>query len=395
MPPIIAARAVAAGYGEIAVARGLELEVNRGEVVALLGPNGAGKTTVLSTLAGELEPLAGQVFWNGKRTIAPLHVRAKAGMRFVTEERSVFMGLTAGENLRLGGGSPEKALELFPELEPLLRRKAGLLSGGEQQMLTLARALSSDPDLLLADELSLGLAPRVVTRLLQAVRQAAERGVAVLLVEQQVRHALEVADRGYVMRRGRIVMSGTAGELLAQMGEIQASYLAGTDTDAAADAAAGDTAAVTDAAMAAPDARTARPRTPASPRERVHRAVFYALCALGAVVSLFLASVEVGKTPPIEIGKERSTRTGLLSTVQVDVKNVTREPQCPEIRVAARTVDDTDLEEQVASPVNDQAAIPPGLTATYRAEFTGLTEEEYAEKLRDFVAYAFAMGECP
>jgi branched-chain amino acid transport system ATP-binding protein len=134
-------------------------------------------------------------------------------LSFVTEERSVTMGLTTDENLRIAGGDRDHAIGLFPELEARLHLRAGLLSGGEQQMLALARALSRRPKLLLADELSLGLGPLVVERLLHAVRAAADSGVAVLLVEQHVRKALSYADRGYVMQRGRIVTAGAAAEL--------------------------------------------------------------------------------------------------------------------------------------------------------------------------------------
>jgi branched-chain amino acid transport system ATP-binding protein len=149
-------------------------------------------------------------------------------LSYVTEERSVFRGLSLVDNLRCGGVPVERALALFPELEKRLTVKGGFLSGGEQQMLTLARALGRQPRLLLADELSLGLAPLVVSRLLNAVREAAQRdGCGVLLVEQHARKALQYADRVYVMARGRIEMDLTAREARARIGDIEESYLAG------------------------------------------------------------------------------------------------------------------------------------------------------------------------
>jgi branched-chain amino acid transport system ATP-binding protein len=222
---LLRARGMSAGYHKHPVVEGVDLEVHPGEIVALLGPNGAGKTTTLLALAGELTPLAGEVSFRGERTSAPLHRRARNGLAFVTEERSVFPQLTAAENLKVGHGNEEIALSLFPELRPLLKRRGGLLSGGEQQMLTLARALSREPVLLLADELSLGLAPLVVARLLKAVRAAADdRGVGVLLVEQHVKQAMRVADRVLVMRGGRVVLSGTASEV---EGRLEEAYLSG------------------------------------------------------------------------------------------------------------------------------------------------------------------------
>jgi len=211
---------LAAGYHGHPVVSELDLEVHEGEVVALLGPNGAGKTTTMMCVSGALKPIAGTVFVDGQATRAALHRRARAGMAYVTEQRSVFMRLTTAENLRLGRGDVKRALELFPELEPLMGRLAGQLSGGEQQILTLARALSRRPRLLLADELSLGLAPMIVTRLLTAGREAArEDGVAVLLVEQHVDQALRHADRVYALRRGRVIASGTVAEVRPRLEE--------------------------------------------------------------------------------------------------------------------------------------------------------------------------------
>jgi branched-chain amino acid transport system ATP-binding protein len=227
MVALIETRGLCAGYGSVVVVRDLDLEVHPGEVVALLGPNGAGKTTTLLTLSGDVPALGGEVRWQGQPTKSALHRRAQQGLGLVTEERSVFMRLSAADNLKVANCNLDEALELFPELEPLLGIRAGLLSGGQQQMLSLARALSRDPKLLLADELSLGLAPLVVVRLLGAVRAAADRGVGVLLVEQHVRKALQIADRVYVMRRGKIELSGSAADLRGRVDEIQASYLSG------------------------------------------------------------------------------------------------------------------------------------------------------------------------
>ncbi|OHV44540.1 ABC transporter ATP-binding protein [Pseudofrankia sp. BMG5.36] len=225
---LLEASGLCAGYQGVPVVRDLDLTVRPGEVVALLGPNGAGKTTTLLTLAGGLRAVSGTVLADGTPTRAPLHRRAARGLALVTEERSVFMNLSTAENLRVGRCDIGRALSLFPELRAKLKTPAGLLSGGEQQMLTLARALARRPRLLLADELSLGLAPLAVARLLRAVRAAAdEDGVGVLLVEQHVTKVLEVADRAYVLRRGRVELSGTAAELRGRLAEVEGSYLAG------------------------------------------------------------------------------------------------------------------------------------------------------------------------
>ena len=228
--PALSAAQLTSGYGQQPVVHDIDLEVFPGEVVALLGPNGAGKTTTLLALAGELELLSGEVRIDGVPTEAPLHVRARAGLAYVTEEKSVFMGLSARDNLRVADVPIVDTLAMFPELRPRLDVRAGLLSGGEQQMLTLGRALCRKPRILLADELSLGLAPLVVSRLLEAVRaDAVERGTAVLLVEQHLRKAMQYADRVYVMRRGRIALSGTAAELAGRLDEIERTFVAASD----------------------------------------------------------------------------------------------------------------------------------------------------------------------
>ncbi|HET6948909.1 MAG TPA: ABC transporter ATP-binding protein [Acidimicrobiales bacterium] len=225
---LIEAQGLSAGYGKMAVVRDVDLRVDAGEVVALIGANGAGKTTTLLTLAGDLAPLQGEVRFLGKPTTAPMHVRCRNGLGFVTEERAVIMDMSVADNLKLAAVPPVLAFDYFPTLEKIMGRRAGLCSGGEQQMLSLARALGREPQVLLADELSLGLAPIIVTNLLKAVRVAAdERGVGVLLVEQHIRQALKIADRVYVMERGRIVLSGTSDEVAGQLDRIEAAYLTG------------------------------------------------------------------------------------------------------------------------------------------------------------------------
>ncbi len=223
--PLIEARALTAGYGNVAVVRDLDLVVRPGEVVALLGANGAGKTTTVLTLAGELPALGGEVWWQGEPTRAPLYRRAQAGLGLVTEDRAVLMELTVAENLQVSRCEIDKVLDLFPELTQHLNRRVGLLSGGQQQMLALGRALGRGACLVLADELSMGLAPIIVDRLLAELRRAADRGAGVLLVEQHVHKAMELADRAYVMVRGQIAREGSAVELREDVDALVSSYL--------------------------------------------------------------------------------------------------------------------------------------------------------------------------
>jgi branched-chain amino acid transport system ATP-binding protein len=227
--PLIEARGLNAGYHKQVIVRELDLAVYPGRITALLGPNGAGKTTTILTLAGELKPIGGEILFEGKKTSAPLYRRARKGLQLVSEGRPIFTRLTVREHLRVSRVDLSRALDLFPELKPLLRRKAGLLSGGEQQMLALACALSSEPRLLLADELSLGLGPMVVQRLLAAIRRAAtESGVGVLLVEQHVREAIRVADDAVVMQNGEVALRGPTSEITDRLLEVEEAYLSGS-----------------------------------------------------------------------------------------------------------------------------------------------------------------------
>jgi branched-chain amino acid transport system ATP-binding protein len=239
--PVLELDGLSAGYSGLPVVRDIDLTVAGGEVVALLGSNGAGKTTILSAIAGLIAPLDGEVLLDGTAIGGRSAFRlAREGVALVPEDRALFADLTTRENLRLAARrgqrrqSEERVLELLPELKKCLNRKAGLLSGGEQQMLAVGRALVGEPRVLIVDEMSLGLAPVVVERLLPVLRDVAGTlGAAVLVVEQHVALAMEVAARAYVLAHGRIVLEGDTATLRSDQDLITASYFG--DAEAAAE----------------------------------------------------------------------------------------------------------------------------------------------------------------
>jgi len=224
-------------YGGIHALRGIDLHVEQGELVALIGSNGAGKTTTLKTLAGLLHPAGGQIHYGGKslHNVAA-HQRAAMGIALVPEGRGVFARMTIAENLQMGAycrsdkdeiaADLEGMYRLFPRLGERKHQLAGTLSGGEQQMVAMARALMSRPRLLMLDEPSMGLAPLMVQKIFDTIRDIAALGMSILLVEQNAKLALEAARRGYVMESGAITLSGAAGELLGS-DAVQRAYLGG------------------------------------------------------------------------------------------------------------------------------------------------------------------------
>ena len=219
-----------AGYGRVQVLWGIDLEVGEREIVALVGPNGAGKSTLLRALSGMVQPTGGTVSFRGReiqrRSIEQI---VDLGIAHVPEGRRLFPGLTVRENLRLGGWrignhDIDEVVEMFPRLGERLNQVAGSMSGGEQQMCAIGRGLMGKPELMMIDELSLGLAPVVVDEIMERLPDIAATGTSVLLVEQDVDAALGVAERAYVLETGRVVLSGKAGELLADS-RVQESYL--------------------------------------------------------------------------------------------------------------------------------------------------------------------------
>lgn len=225
MTGLIAARNISAGYHGVAVVRDFNLEVAAGEMVLLAGPNGAGKTTTVKTLAGTIRPLSGSVEFEGAATTMPTFRRVRRGLGIMPEQRSVFGHLTVAENLRLGRGTIAEAMAHFPELEPRLNLRAGLMSGGEQQMLALARVISARPKVILADEMSLGLAPKIVKRLLSALRTLTDGGTGVLLVEQHIHLAMDICDRACFLKLGSVQLSGTTQDLRGRRAEVDRIYL--------------------------------------------------------------------------------------------------------------------------------------------------------------------------
>ncbi|WHY55245.1 ABC transporter ATP-binding protein [Peribacillus simplex] len=224
-------------YGNIQALKGVSMEINEGEIVTLIGANGAGKSTLLKTISGLLKPKQGKVLFEGD----PIGGKAaqsivKMGISHVPEGRRVFANMTVAENLELGAylrkdkeninKDMKKVYELFPRLLERIKQQAGTLSGGEQQMLAMGRALMAKPRLLLLDEPSMGLAPLLVKQIFNIIQEISESGTTILLVEQNANLALSIADRAYVVETGRIVLSGNADELTSSE-EIKLAYLGG------------------------------------------------------------------------------------------------------------------------------------------------------------------------
>jgi len=236
-PSILSVKGVETFYGAIQALHGVDLEVTRGEIVTLIGANGAGKSTLLMTICGNPRARAGTITFDGEDiTALPTHQIVRRGVAQVPEGRRIFARMTVYENLQMGAilGNPahfksdlDRVFTMFPRLAERRDQRGGTLSGGEQQMLAIGRALMSRPRLLLLDEPSLGLAPLIVRQIFDSIgRIAREEGVTIFLVEQNAFHALRLADRGYVLANGRVRLSGSGKELLANQ-EVRAAYLEG------------------------------------------------------------------------------------------------------------------------------------------------------------------------
>jgi branched-chain amino acid transport system ATP-binding protein len=232
---ILQAEALEAGYGEVQVLWGVSLAARRGELTAIVGANGAGKTTTLRSIVGSIVPWRGKITFEGEDvTRLSTHAKAARGLVLVPEGRQLFTAMTVAENLELGAYSKRAArkfatrrdevFSLFPRLAERQQQRAGTLSGGEQQMVAIARGLMSDPDILIIDELSLGLAPVVVHQLFMTLKRLKQGGLTILLVEQNVHLALAVSDYAYVIAEGRLFTEGDPGKLAA-MPEIRKAYL--------------------------------------------------------------------------------------------------------------------------------------------------------------------------
>ncbi len=232
MTVLLSVRQLQVAYGGIQAVKGIDLDVNEGELVCLIGANGAGKTSTLNCLGGLLKPSGGEIIYQGQDLQRiPTHERVKHGLALVPEGRGIFPKLTVAENLRMGAyartlqvGELEQAYERFPRLFERKEQLAGTLSGGEQQMLAIVRALLSKPKLLLLDEPSMGLAPLMVQKIFETIAEVTKEGVAVLLVEQNAKAALQLAQRAYVMESGIISLSGDAKALAADP-RVRAAYL--------------------------------------------------------------------------------------------------------------------------------------------------------------------------
>jgi branched-chain amino acid transport system ATP-binding protein len=235
--PLLSVRGVKTYYGKIIALRGVDLDINEGEIVTLIGANGAGKSTLMMTIFGNPRAREGQILFDGRDiTNWPTHEIARSSIAQSPEGRRIFPRMTVYENLQMGaamdrfahfGEDLERVYAIFPRLKERAHQRGGTLSGGEQQMLAIARALMSRPRLLLLDEPSLGLAPLVVKQIFEIIRDLNRKeGLTVFLVEQNAYHALKLADRGYVMVNGAITLSGSGTDLLAQP-DVRAAYLEG------------------------------------------------------------------------------------------------------------------------------------------------------------------------